>query len=123
MKADIRWAGAALVLCAPAIAMAAPPAPDGQQLFRQRCQACHSVEPGKSARVGPNLAGVVGRKAASAQFNYSAALKKSGLTWTRENLDRFLAAPAKTVPGTRMVIGVTDAAQRKALIDYLGGKR
>lgn len=122
LKSCIRWAAVALSLCVPASAIAAPPA-DGQLLFRQRCQACHSDKAGEPAKVGPNLAGVVGRKAASTQFNYSAALKGSGLTWSKENLDRFLAAPSKAVPGTRMVIPVTDAGQRKALIDYLGAKR
>lgn len=122
MKVCAYWAAAALFLCSPAIATAAPPA-GGELLFRQRCQACHSSQAGQPAKVGPNLAGVVGRKAAATQFNYSAALKQSGLTWTAQNLDRFLAAPSKTVPGTRMVISVSDAAQRKALIDYLGAKR
>jgi cytochrome c len=110
-------------MCVPVCANAAPPAPDGAVVFRQRCQACHTDEAGKPARVGPNLAGVVGRKAAATDFNYSAALKGSGLTWNRENLDRYLAAPSKAVPGTRMVIALTDPVQRKALIDYLAKKR
>lgn len=103
-----------------ASATAAPPAADGQTLFRQRCQACHTDQAGQPAKVGPNLSGVIGRKAATARFNYSPALKASKLTWTRENLDKFLSGPAKMIPGTRMVISVTDAGQRKALIDYLG---
>jgi cytochrome c len=78
---------------------------------------------GQPARVGPNLAGVVGRKAASTAFNYSPALKASGLTWTRANLDRFLTGPARMVPGTRMSVVMSDAAQRAAVIQYLSQAR
>ncbi|HEX7856839.1 MAG TPA: c-type cytochrome [Sphingobium sp.] len=93
---------------------------DGATVFRQRCQACHTAVAGQPSRVGPNLAGVVGRKAASVPaFNYSAALKASGLTWTRGNLDRFLQAPARMVPGTRMAVALTDNAQRAAVLTYL----
>lgn len=104
----------------------APPAaatPDeGATIFRQRCQSCHSADAGKTSPLGPNLAGVVGRKAASTAFSYSAALKSSGLTWNRETLDSFLTAPARKVPGTRMVVSVPDAQQRAKLIAFLAGK-
>ena len=98
---------------------AAGPAPDGATIFRQRCASCHAITPGARATLGPNLNGVVGRKAASTTFNYSPALKASNLTWTRPNLDRFLTAPGRMVPGTRMVIGITDAQQRAAVLNYL----
>ena len=113
-------AGIAALLALPATG-AAQAAPSGEALFKQRCQACHTVGAGKTAPVGPNLYGVVNRKAASASlpFNYSDALKKSGLTWNRVNLDKFLTAPMKLVPGTRMVIALPDASQRHAVIDYL----
>jgi cytochrome c len=66
------------------------------------------------------LRGVVGRKAAAVtSFNYSTAMKQSNITWTQANLDRYLAAPTKIVPGTRMVIAVSDATQRAAIIKYL----
>lgn len=92
----------------------------GDLYFHQRCQACHSVAPdGKPGAVAPNLRGVVGRKAGSTAFAYSDALKASKLVWTRETLDRFLTAPMQVVPGTRMVIPVTDKAQRGVLIDWL----
>jgi cytochrome c len=100
-------------------APAASAGPDGAALFRQRCQSCHSVTAGPSTPLAPNLAGVVGRKAASTGFNYSTALKASKLTWTRANLDRYLSGPMRMVPGTRMVISVTDAQQRAAVVDYL----
>jgi cytochrome c len=96
--------------------------PDGAVLYVQRCASCHGAPNGQST-LAPNLTGVVGRKAASTSFNYSAALKASGLTWNRANLDRFLTAPARMVPGTKMVIGVTDPAQRAAVLDYLASRR
>ncbi len=110
---------AALLGMASVLPAQTAPKPDGGALFRMRCQSCHSVVPGARAVLAPNLAGVTGRKAASATFNYSPALKASNLTWTRANLDRYLTGPTKMVPGTRMVISVSDAKQRAAIIDYL----
>jgi cytochrome c len=99
--------------------LAAPNAEEGQTLFKQRCAACHATEAGQAAVMGPNLAGVVGRGAAATDFRYSAALKASGLSWTRESLDTYLAAPQKLVPGTRMVVGIPEVAQRASVVDYL----
>ena len=114
--------GAAIVAIVPVgLAVAAPAAPAGQAIFEQRCAACHSVEPDDN-EVGPSLAGVVGRKAGSlAGYNYSPALKASGKVWTRPQLDQFLAAPQKLVPGTKMPMSVPAADQRQALIAYLAG--
>ena len=92
----------------------------GETLFKQRCTICHSVVKDKPASVGPNLSGVVGRKAGTTAFAYSAALKASAIIWTKPKLDMFLAMPSKTVPGTRMVMSVSDAKQRSAIIDFLG---
>ena len=113
-------AGIAALLALPATG-AAQAVPSGEALFKQRCQACHTVVAGKTAPVGPNLYGVVNRKAAASPtpFNYSPALKKSGLTWNRVSLDKYLTAPTKLVPGTRMVIALPDASQRRAVIDFL----
>lgn len=118
------------VVCAfsmalPAAAAWAQTAPaNGETIFRQRCQACHTVTAGQPNRVGPNLAGVVGRKAAfTPAFNYSPALKTSGLTWTRANLDRYLQGPARMVPGTRMAVALTNNAQRAALLNYLAARK
>ena len=98
-------------------ALAAEPAP-GQKLFEIRCGLCHGI--GIGSRQGPGLADVVGRAAAgNPSFTYTAALHGSHLTWDRATLDRFLAAPTTTVPGTAMVIATPDAAERASLIDYL----
>jgi cytochrome c len=116
-------------LCAVALAALAAPisqaqtAPNGQTLFVQRCAMCHQVAAGGAATIGPNLRGVVGRRAAATSFAYSAPLRASNLTWTRANLDRYLTAPARMVPGTRMAVNITDAAQRRAILDYLARQR
>lgn len=90
----------------------------GKVLFQQRCGICHNVTP-KASGVGPNLAGVVGRKAAATPFNYSSAMKKAGLVWNIATLDAYLAAPMKMVPGARMAIATPVAADRKNIIAYL----
>lgn len=104
-----------------ATAPASTPAPEisGEQAFAM-CTACHSRDAGAPQRMGPNLRGVVGRKAGSNPgFDYSPALRASNITWDAAQLDAYLAAPAKHVPGTRMVIAVPDPARRQALIEYL----
>ena len=117
-KAFLLIPAAALLAMASALP-AAGPAPDGAQLFQQRCASCHNMVPGARAVLAPSLVGVVGRKAASSTFNYSPALKASNLAWTRANLDRFLSGPGRMVPGTRMVIAVSDPAQRAAILNFL----
>lgn len=85
------------------------------------CSACHAVVADAPTGIGPNLLGVVGRKAASLEgFSYSEALSTSGITWTEEELDAFLANPGAKVPGTKMVGGMTaDPERRSAIIAYL----
>jgi cytochrome c2 len=89
------------------------------------CAACHPVSSDAAHGIGPNLRGIVGRKSGSASgFTYSAALRNSKLVWDRESLDRFLAAPASTVPGNFMSYpGVSDPAARAAIIAYLEAQR
>jgi len=85
-----------------------------------QCKACHSIEPGKNG-IGPSLAGIYGDKAGAVPgFDFSDAMKNSGLTWNQANLDRFLADPRGVVPGTKMGFGgLKDAAKRQEIIDYL----
>ncbi|MBC2667153.1 c-type cytochrome [Novosphingobium flavum] len=93
-------------------------AADGKTAFAT-CAACHGTKAGEK-KVGPTLAGVVGRKSGSLPgFAYSPALAKAGKVWSPAQLDAFLAAPMKVVPGTRMVIAVPDAKRRADLIAYL----
>ncbi len=85
------------------------------------CGACHAVAAGAPRKIGPNLAGVVGRKAgAEPGFVYSPALKASRLVWNDATLDKWLASPFKLVPGNRMAYaGMPDAAARANVIAYL----
>ena len=89
------------------------------------CRACHTVARGGSAGVGPNLFGIVGSPAgARAGYSYSPAMRNAELRWSRATLDRFLANPRQAVPGTKMgVPGISDAARRRAIIDYLATLR
>lgn len=83
------------------------------------CRACHSAEPGRNG-VGPSLFGIVGTKAGDVPgYNFSPALKESGVTWDRQTLDTWLQGPMQMVPGTNMVIGVSNPEKRKEIIDYL----
>ena len=109
-----------LALAGLALAQAGAGAGDaakGQAIFDDRCSLCHSVTDNLQ---GPRLGGVVGRKAgAVAGVDYTDAMKGSGITWTPDKLDPFLADPAKLVPGTAMPISVPDAKERADLIAYL----
>jgi cytochrome c2 len=90
---------------------------DGREAFEDRCQMCHVPEGGGQ---GPSLTTVSGRKAGSVPgFAYSPALKDSGLVWTRQTLDKFIADPRAVVPGTAMPIRVTDANVRADIVAYL----
>ena len=91
----------------------------GEQKFVE-CAACHSVERGVT-NVGPTLAGIFGRPAgALADFRYSAAMRKSGITWTPQTIDEYIADPQKRIPANRMpYAGLPDAAARADLIAYL----
>lgn len=91
---------------------------EGERLFQDRCALCHAVT-GPGGGQGPSLAGVVGRRAASADFPYSRALLASGLVWDAGHLDRYLADPRAAVPGTLMPVAVPSAEERHVLIDYL----
>ena len=116
---------AAGLLCAMALAAAGAAAhaegdaARGEKRFEE-CIACHSVEAGVQ-RHRAQLHGVFGRKAGElADFRYSPALKRSGITWTAQTLDDFIADPQKVVPANRMpYAGMTDAADRADLIAYL----
>ncbi len=108
----------ALFLGMLALSAHAQTAQEGKAAFAA-CAGCHSVD--GSAKPGPTLKGVVGRKAASvaAYRSYSSALRGSGITWTAQELDAYLKAPATRVKGTTMMIATPDAKRRKAIVAYL----
>ena len=91
----------------------------GEKLFEE-CRACHAVERGVNG-VGPDLHGILGRRAGALEdFRYSPALKKSGITWSRQNLDAYVLDPQKAVPANRMpYAGMPEARDRADLLDYL----
>ena len=134
-------APAAPVAAAPAPAPAAPAGPpaaadvatlDGVQFVSltgnaaagrtvfAACRTCHVTDPGVN-RIGPSLAGIVGRPASSIPgFAYSPANHNSGITWTKEKLFQYLENPQRVVPGTKMIFpGIPDAQRRADLIAYL----
>jgi cytochrome c len=110
---------AAATLAAAGMARADGDAARGEKKFEE-CAACHKIAPGED-NVGPSLHGVFGRKAGTlTDFRYSPALKRSGITWTPQTLDTFLADPQKVVPANRMpYAGLADASDRTDLIAYL----
>lgn len=89
----------------------------GKEIYT-RCLACHALD---YDRTGPRHYGIFGRRAGSVEgFPYSSAMKRSKIVWSEQTLDRFLANPAKMVPGTTMgYAGVTDKQERSNLIAYL----
>jgi cytochrome c len=111
--------GAAFALTCAGAASAAPL--DRGKLLFLRCASCHDISDKPSAKTGPNLAGVYGRKAGSLPgYTYSAAMKAQDFVWNDQMLDRWLARPADVVPGTAMAfVGLSNKADREALIAYL----
>jgi cytochrome c len=91
------------------------------ELLSYACQACHTLKPGGQHQVGPNLSGVFGRVAGTVPgFDFSPALRASGIVWTPEQLDGWLADPAGFLPGTSMTFtGFQSPGDRAALIEYL----
>ncbi len=96
----------------------------GQQVF-QRCAACHSVAESNSKLPGPNLRGVVGRRAGTlAGFEYSSAMRDAGqdenVVWTPATLDKYLNDPDDVVPGTAMQLNFQlTPDERRDVIEYL----
>lgn len=116
----LKWVVAAgMMLAVPTVALAQD-ADAGKAVFK-KCAACHAVGPGAKNKVGPELNGIVGRQAGAVEgFNYSKALKDSGITWDEAKLSEWIANPRKTVPGTKMIFpGIKDELDRDDLIAYL----
>jgi cytochrome c len=112
-------AGAIMAAVLAAGSASAQDAAKGVQVFRQ-CGVCHATEPGVT-KLGPSMAGVVGRKAGTEPgFAYSDAMKAYGKVWDKDALDAYLTNPAAAVPNGKMVFaGLKDATQRADVIAYL----
>ena len=93
----------------------------GQNVFSQKCASCHTVTPDLAhGLLGPNLAGVVGRAAADvAGWDFSPALKEAKLTWTDENLHKWLTDSTAFVPKAQMDLRVPSRIEREDVIAYL----
>jgi len=122
----IRLLPAALAVWA--LTAGADPAPGdaarGADVFKSQCAACHLAKPtDKSPPIGPQLLGVVGRKAGSwDHFQYTPAMKKAGFTWDAKILDKYLENPYSVVPGAAMGLLVPSPAHRADVIAYLSSK-
>jgi cytochrome c len=93
----------------------------GQVIFNNACRTCHTVNEGDN-RLGPSLAGIIGRKAGSLPgYGYSEAMKKSAVVWDEANLDRFIESPDAVVAGNNMkpYTGMTAVDDRAAIVAYL----
>jgi len=110
---------AAALLASPLFAHAAGDAAKGKTVFA-KCMACHAVVAGKNG-VGPSLFGVVGRASGTVPgYTYSEDLKKLNLTWTPENIDKWVTNPKAMAPKTKMTFpGLNNADDRANLIAYL----
>jgi cytochrome c len=127
MRGMLAFAVVAVALAA----MAAPAVAEGdvekgKEVFK-KCGLCHQVGPGAKTLIGPELNGIVGRKAAStADYpSYSAGMKKlgeEGFVWTPENIDKWISDPKAMIPDSPMALafqGIPDAGQRADVIAYL----
>lgn len=93
----------------------------GERLFNQQCKACHALDKDAASTVGPNLHGLIGRKAGSVEgFSSSDAMKSSGIVWDDKTLAEYLKDPKGRVPGNKMVYaGLKQEAQQADLIAFL----
>ena len=120
MNATLAGALAATLVLAAGSALAEGNEARGERLFNQQCKACHTLDQGGHNLVGPNLHGLFGRKAGSANYQYSDAMKKSGIVWDEATLAGYLKDPKGKVPGTKMTyIGLRQEQQQQDMISYL----
>lgn len=123
MSAFRRLSFTAAAVLVPALCAAGskPDIENGKMTFNVMCGVCHSVQPTGGPNEGPNLIGVVGRKAGSQPdfTKYSPALKASKITWSKKTLNKFLVNPGAKVPGTLMPMQIPDDKTRADVVAYL----
>jgi len=121
MKTTVLFSLAAVLVMSASTALAAGDAGRGKSAF-STCQVCHSNIKNGPNGIGPNLYGVVGRKAGSISgYYYSAAVKNSKITWTNDKLTAWITSPQKLIPGNRMTFpGISDQAKVADIVAYLG---
>ncbi len=118
------FSACALAVLLPALNSLAQPqvasADAGRKVFERRCQTCHGGTGPADSPIGPDLRGIMGRKAGSERSGlHSRAAVESGVVWDRESLRRFLATPEAEIPGSIMPVRMTDPRELDELLDYL----
>jgi cytochrome c len=127
MRRNAAWLaaglGAAMSITSARAQFAVPgptPAPDPATLFLNQCATCHSAKQGDAPRQGPNLFGVVGRKAGTYPgFKYSAGLASADFVWDEARLDAYITNPQAMIKGAVMAYKQPNPATRKAIISWL----
>lgn len=115
MLATVAFAAA----LSPGMGRSAAPSTPAPAAFA-RCASCHAAARGAGAEIGPNLYGVVGSRAgARPGYDYSPALRKSGVVWNRATLTRWLNNDQAVAPGTVMPNQALTPADRDAIVSYL----
>ncbi len=104
-----------------AAAAAAGDAEAGGKLFAKTCGGCHSIGEGARGGFGPQLNGIIDRPAGTtADYQYSEAMKTSGVVWTRDKLAAYIEDPKSVVKGTRMIFwGISDPEKIENILAYL----
>ncbi|MBI6633108.1 cytochrome c family protein [Pseudomonas paralactis] len=102
-------------------AFAAGDAEAGGKLFTKTCGGCHSIGEGARGGFGPQLNGIIGRPAGTTtDYQYSEAMKNSGVVWTQEKLAAYIEDPKSVVSGTRMIFwGISDSQKIENILAYL----
>jgi len=119
LRATLVLGSLGMLLTPPTSAVEQGDATRGQQLFVIQCAGCHALDPSQQ-RMGPPLAGVVGRKAGSVEgVRYSAAMRDAGFIWDEIRLEGYLANPGRYLPGTTKAVSVPNPKARADLIAYL----
>jgi cytochrome c len=93
----------------------------GEFLFRaQKCDQCHLVDRAEHG-IGPHLVGIFGREAGTVEgFEYSDAMRESGIVWDEESLDALIASTRTFIPGNNMIYhDLRDGRSRADIITFL----
>jgi len=119
-----RYLAAALLLAIAPLAFAQGDVESGEAIFKSRCSGCHAIGPGAQPAFGPQLTGVVGRQAGGAPgYQYSDAMRASGIVWDEEKLKAYIDDAKAVVPGTRMNFWWIGSDQKLSdLVAYLASQ-
>jgi len=102
-------------------ALAAGDPEAGEKIFQTKCKVCHQIGPGAKNFVGPELNGLIGRKAGSLEgYTFSDAMKNSGLTWDEATFKDYIKNPKAKVPGIKMIFaGLPKESDQDNLFAFL----